>query len=914
MLKYKLNIKKQKNNIVEVKYDSLYLSPDGSYITGVTDTSYCLSQENYITVVSNETQECLLDATDIICCGYVIYNKVYKVEIFENVVGILYNDGQYYCVDIDFNRETVTENDNELTNSVKHINPFIIIDNKEYEIGKYEGDTIIWHDNVKIPTKYWSYNNKITIDDVTYDVIIDNKTKLINDENYYPYIVLNDLDMDDVDRVLYVIDWEYSKRHNKTIFKIYSKNSNLLQIEKANCVDKFIYYNNKLVDGTSSKIYLENYDNESAFWEECINKNQVIESEWRNVKESNIIDLYLNGSTNNILYNSIIYVKPHYEFGTTLKSNSLTNDNKIVFSYYGREYICEKNDENKKKYVVIQDVEYEIHSVVKDEVNNVNSYFIIFNSMPLSITINDNIASMESPYDKNNFDIISHYFISINGKEYKITVTENGQYTVTLDDALPLCLQINYFIGNNILRCTPLDNENLVSLLSSISNDHNNFTFEISCPIFDTSLVKPYTFEDKKYISSDITLLCNHSSFTIPIKLESDNALNLHKDFLIKQSYLDETTSGLINRIVDMEKDIYYPARIEEKGGEDVFTLCHKIQIDLHFRTRNLDTWVVNDVNNRYEYGTENKTNWNLFDSYRYSIDDTIENSFRPILKLKDDLKYFPPSDLLHFLNFTDEDVNYQKQKIGKSFLRLSFYDSPDPNKQSLLYTSTIFMSETSLYQKYINADKTLTHYVTLRERGKLKEKNIVQNGDTNDVISSMIYSNDDLDTVKRIGVHTEPCESSKKKNLTFDEDKRLSSTFIIKNRHETIDSSEGFYLYLFKEYSNWLHERTIYMRVQFNHAGLGKTVNFMIMYHKNANGNKSMINWSLKYNFDRYKDGYTLSELYEHIYIEIKVKYDLENKRFCYYLPKWMSEKNSNKNVMHLSLFEIKIKDESNP
>ena len=103
-------------------------------------------------------------------------------------------------------------------------------------------------------------------------------------------------------------------------------------------------------------------------------------------------------------------------------------------------------------------------------------------------------------------------------------------------------------------------------------------------------------------------------------------------------------------------------------------------------------------------------------------------------------------------------------------------------------------------------------------------------------------------------------------------------------------------------------------MRVQFNHAGLGKTINFMMMYHKNVNGDKSMINWSSKYNFDRYKDGCTLSELYEHVYIEIKVKYDLVNNRFCYYLPKWMSEKNSNKNVMHLSLFEIKIKDESNP
>ena len=98
---------------------------------------------------------------------------------------------------------------------------------------------------------------------------------------------------------------------------------------------------------------------------------------------------------------------------------------------------------------------------------------------------------------------------------------------------------------------------------------------------------------------------------------------------------------------------------------------------------------------------------------------------------------------------------------------------------------------------------------------------------------------------------------------MTFNENKRLSSNFIIKNRNESVESSEGFYLYLFKEYSHWLHERTIYMRVQFNHAGIGKTVNFMLLFHKNSQGEKKMINWASKFNFDKYKDGCPLNELY---------------------------------------------------
>ena len=44
----------------------------------------------------------------------------------------------------------------------------------------------------------------------------------------------------------------------------------------------------------------------------------------------------------------------------------------------------------------------------------------------------------------------------------------------------------------------------------------------------------------------------------------------------------------------------------------------------------------------------------------------------------------------------------------------------------------------------------------------------------------------------------------------------------------------------------------------------------------------------------------------------EIKVKYDIKNHRFCYYLPQWMCNKNSDKHTMRLSLFEVKLKDES--
>lgn len=74
-------------------------------------------------------------------------------------------------------------------------------------------------------------------------------------------------------------------------------------------------------------------------------------------------------------------------------------------------------------------------------------------------------------------------------------------------------------------------------------------------------------------------------------------------------------------------------------------------------------------------------------------------------------------SDLVGLLGFTNNDVYYQKSKIGKSFLRFSYYDSIDPQNQTLLATSTVFMDEHSLFKKYIdNSRKNVNIYKTISE------------------------------------------------------------------------------------------------------------------------------------------------------------------------------------------------------
>ncbi len=919
MLKYKLNIKDKKNDTIEVEYDSLFLSEDGSEITGVTEPSYGLNEIDSIVVVSNETKTCRLIAQDVMRCGYVLYNKVYKIQDFGDTYGILFIDGQYYCVDKDYDKfyqniegEVLSETASVL------VNPFITIDNHQYDIGEWiedeetEETNLVWKSEITIPTKYWSYNDKIQIDNIIYDVIIDTKTQMVNDDEYYPYIILNDMSLDDSNRILYVIDWEYSKRKKKTLFKISNYNQTNLNVNEVFCVQQFDFFDKIDTNGDAIRVYSHFYEDKMEFFAEMFKEGKEILSEWKKVEKSNTIDLYIKENVNSFPNDAIIYITPIHNHNIVLRGEKNNGSNDIVFKYYSKEFVSDYS--KKKNFLKIEGEEYEIYDyfvkeMVGGELVDVNKPYIIFNKIPLSVSYsnsNKTKAKINNRFDVENieYDVVKYNHLKVGKNIYKVYEKDANNFYCEVYRIEPFKLQIINRFGNNVFRCMPCDNENLSDLFASMYNSQKNFICEIKTPIFDSNLISPLTDYMKNYITSKICLYINHNSFIVPITLKKETALDIHKDYITHNNFFEAKTNELVNRIVDMEKDIYYPAYAEQKGNETIITLCHQIQIDLHFRSRDLSTWVINDENNIKQEITH-PTNWNIFDYYRYSNDNTPYKEFYPTLNLQGDNQYFPPSDLLYFLKFTDEDVFYQKQKIGKSFLRLSFYNSKDPKTQSLLYTSTIFMSETTLFQKYINADNTESEYITIKDRGYNKET-IDDNGNI-----ETTYSVSEHNIVKHIGVDTEPCESNKMYSLTFNEEKRLSSSFMIKNRQEAVDSCEGFYLYLFKEYSQGLHESTIYMKVQFNHAGLGKTVNFMQMYHQSGT-KKSMLNWNSKYNFEKYKDGCPLSELYDHLYIEIKIKYDLKNKRFCYYLPQWMSEKNSDKHTMRLSLFEVKIKDES--
>lgn len=218
--------------------------------------------------------------------------------------------------------------------------------------------------------------------------------------------------------------------------------------------------------------------------------------------------------------------------------------------------------------------------------------------------------------------------------------------------------------------------------------------------------------------------------------------------------------------------------------------------------------------------------------------------------------------DYLGKLGFNDNDIYYRKLKVQKSFLRLNFYDSKDPFKQMLLFYSTVFLDSGDLYGSYI---KNLSL--------KTDEKQLVD------------ICND------------------------------LTCSFKLTDKFEHTKSSEGFYLHMFPDYIGETG-RTVYMRVEFNHAGYGKTLPFMSPFTAdtvNPNINKAI---DFGENFPSYlinNENNDLTEYFNYLHIPVVLYYDSNKGEYVYYFKTQSSGKdNSSFRIddgnMVINLYEPKL------
>ena len=318
------------------------------------------------------------------------------------------------------------------------------------------------------------------------------------------------------------------------------------------------------------------------------------------------------------------------------------------------------------------------------------------------------------------------------------------------------------------------------------------------------------------------------ASLNIELGLSDTFRLDLvHEDDV--EEYIIERQRANISDIIDFEKRMFEPL------------LYKSIRFNVFLRDRVYD---------------EETGEWNTSDDkYWFSLERGSGGKGR----FKTSLKNSDKGDMLGDLGFADEDVYNQTERLGKTFIRLSFYDSPDRATQTLLYYSTMFINTPKQYAKY------------MREVAS----NIVPDGATSEYVHTPNY-NDDL---------------------------ALCCNFTAYDKFNMSGSSEGFYIYLFPDIVEGALPTDIYLKVELNHAKYGNTI--PLIYPTDG---LPRLNYLKSFIDNDGKESYLvdLPSLYNDMYIKIRVQRDYENNRYVWFLPTQM-----NTNELVLNLYEPRINDE---
>lgn len=941
MLKYKFRLHNEINAINEIECIHLYMSPDLTFVSGITEDLELADGET-VFIKQDGTElysEYPIQLSTVSERGYVSFMQEYTINEYDyygnKFKGVLFADGKKY----------ITDSDNLTITSM-------FVDN---ETNTFEINNISGVNTVKIPTRYYSYDGFITIGGIDYSVDFDDDK---------PHITLKD------DTICYLADYNktISIEDNgnvitetvpnvKTVKRfIIRKNYDFsLNVQHVTFTQKFQYilYPNNAQNSNVKALYLdyryengvknyflydsitnEQYELENGYNEdESINTlifkgvEYEINTMWRNTTSGNFIHLYLGEDNSTIREGSIINVIPQNTSNNYLEVYTENNKHYVILNgikIYGeanyKQYLKYDNNE-----LEIIPKKYNVYGLNQNLTMTELNYVMVDESpMVINISEKDGKKIAKRVYQSNEmslavkdteYEVIERKYFLINGQVYpimehvKILYEDNASVekrydVIYYDNTSPIRLTVTNITGSNQIRCrlSGTDTDDIV--LSGIVNAPQNYSYELENKLFDETFVSNAPTNLLSYITEPYNIYKNVSKLTIPITLSNNNDRKLHHEFVNEVYFTDAEIKDSINRIVDMERDIYYPATyIDNK-----FIEVNQIIFDLHFRSRDLNTWKINDdvYGNMTSWSDMAKCNWNILDYYNHNVNDT--SSLKPFIDFNEH-KYYQPSDLLYFLNFSDNDVFYQKSKIGKSFIRLLFYDSNDPRTQNLIYMSTIFINEGKLYKKYItNKNGNDGAYINVDDvdniNKRLVDNTIGVNFEPIKEKNRLTYSDDLLVLEDDVPLTEYP--------LSMDEEKRLSIQTNVVDMFNCDDSSEGFYLYLFKEYSSGIHEKIIYLKIEFNHAGTGNIVSFIQPYKINENGNKTMLDFSDESDINLLKQGCKLQELYNFMFIEVKVKYDFETKKFYYYLPNWLTEHIEDKSKMRFNLYELKLANES--
>ena len=619
---------------------------------------------------------------------------------------------------------------------------------------------------------------------------------------------------------------------------------------------------------------------------EVINSNNIITVE--NVEDYRTIEEEKNSEIDS--------VDDTFICTFTCKSIDSLNANKDAKNKIYTVHNFSAIDDEGTEYPCNYAYEYEVEgSVVNTEKNTfsleLSKLFLLPTVSIGRVATYPNDVDIEEPIDYmyiyfQNSHLFNRY--NSNGDEMKIKLYFNCYTNNSIEF---FCLEMEYVTPFVVRYKWDDKNENLKKLFQDEQNNVNIHDVEV---YRETPLFGVYD----NYIIYNNSPVCS-INLPLGIKFRTD----LQKEQLMTD-YLTDRRKKNINRITDMEKDVYHPVQWDNEKNEKKNDI-YQIIFNLHFREHRYDDW--NAAPDSYWNGVIFDANENKFRLMNNSNQEELGYNY--FSYNKDDWDRSNQSDLLCYLNFTNEDIRYQKSKLKKSFLRLLFFDSMNPADQNLLAYSTVFIDSGALFSKYVR------HF----EDEGFSALNY--NGDI------VLPTSLDLNGIR---INREPMIGKETyKEFKDDlEDVRLSSQLVIKDRYNSTSSSEGFYLYLWRDNDNGIIPSDLYMKVEFNHAGYGRTIPFMMPYEDKDGDNKGKIktfkeiveDWNPIKNEDKNKDkyvGYGIKRYLKYSYIHLKYQYDTVDKRHVYYVDTDLYKGTDESiygidNTMKFDLYEAKINFDS--
>ena len=481
----------------------------------------------------------------------------------------------------------------------------------------------------------------------------------------------------------------------------------------------------------------------------------------------------------------------------------------------------------------------------------------------------------------------SHLFDVSGGKTYKLYITFDGPNGYEEDNPEELSIGPDEYVTSSIIRFP-------YSVLQGIDNLENIIFYkEDDQQVSDLSRVRFFR-DNFVFTVGMFSLYLDRPMATIKIPVFQKFATDLYQDDAIRENFTDVEAKKAINKIVEMEKDVYHPV-IWDSEKDKFKDEVYKIRFNLHFREHRGDDWLAEADTYWNGVNSENPDNLGFINGY-FTTDKDGKEEYQ--------------SDLLTYLNFTDKDVRYQKNKLKKSFLRVMFFDSMNPTNQNMLAYYTIFMDSGSYFSKY-------ARYIETEGYKRISK-------DPDDTGTYIVKEN-----LTGIKVDREPTKTSKRKDIDSNTDMddvesvRLSSQLVVEDKYMSDASSEGFYLYLWKDNFLGTVPQDIYMKVEFNHAGYGRTIPFMMPFWDNKKwpskkGIKTFEEILADWKNESGTDGpYGIQQYLKYSYIHFKYKYDKlsKHKRHVYYLDDEFYGTNVNNGGVHfednaitINLYEAKI------